>query len=51
MIRISKIALLRVPDRPECCVAAFGDIATNQLDVDLIIPVHPRRQLSNDISP
>ena len=45
----AKIALLRVPDRPGVASRLFGDIATNQLDVDLIIQsIHEGN--SNDIS-
>ncbi len=45
----AKVALLRVPDRPGVASRLFGDIAKNQLDVDLIIQsIHEGN--SNDIS-
>jgi aspartate kinase len=45
----AKVALLRVPDRPGVASRLFGDIANNQLDVDLIIQsIHEGN--SNDIS-
>jgi aspartate kinase len=45
----AKIALLHVPDRPGVASRLFGDIATHQLDVDLIIQsIHEGN--SNDIS-
>jgi aspartate kinase len=45
----SKVALLRVPDRPGVASRLFGDIANHQLDVDLIIQsIHEGN--SNDIS-
>lgn len=45
----AKVALLRVPDRPGVASRLFGDIAGNQLDVDLIIQsIHEGN--SNDIS-
>ena len=45
----AKIALLHVPDRPGVASRLFGDIASNQLDVDLIIQsIHEGN--SNDIS-
>ena len=45
----AKIALLHVPDRPGIASRLFGDIATKQLDVDLIIQsIHEGN--SNDIS-
>ena len=44
-----KIALLRVPDRPGVASRLFGDIASHQIDVDLIIQsIHDGN--SNDIS-
>ena len=45
----AKVALLRVPDRPGVAARLFGEIATNNLDVDLIIQsIHEGN--SNDIS-
>ncbi len=45
----AKVALLRVPDRPGVASRLFGEIAANNLDVDLIIQsIHDGN--SNDIS-
>ncbi len=45
----AKVALLRVPDRPGVASRLFGEIAANNLDVDLIIQsIHEGN--SNDIS-
>lgn len=45
----AKIALLHVPDRPGVASRLFGDIASHQLDVDLIIQsIHDGN--SNDIA-
>lgn len=45
----AKVALLRVPDRPGVAARLFGEIATQKLDVDLIIQsIHETN--SNDIA-
>ncbi len=45
----AKVALLRVPDRPGVAARLFGEIATQSLDVDLIIQsIHEGN--SNDIA-
>lgn len=45
----AKVALLRVPDRPGIAARLFGEIATQDLDVDLIIQsIHEGN--SNDIA-
>ena len=45
----AKVALLRVPDRPGVAARLFGEIATQDLDVDLIIQsIHEGN--SNDIA-
>ncbi len=45
----AKVALLRVPDRPGVAAKLFGEIATQDLDVDLIIQsIHEGN--SNDIA-
>ncbi|MBD1843377.1 aspartate kinase [Cyanobacteria bacterium FACHB-63] len=45
----AKVALLRVPDRPGVAAKLFGEIATQKLDVDLIIQsIHEGN--SNDIA-
>ncbi|MBW4517296.1 MAG: aspartate kinase [Timaviella obliquedivisa GSE-PSE-MK23-08B] len=45
----SKVALLRVPDRPGIAARLFGEIATQDLDVDLIIQsIHEAN--TNDIA-
>jgi aspartate kinase len=45
----AKVALLRVPDRPGVAARLFGEIATQDLDVDLIIQsIH--ESVTNDIA-
>ncbi|MFB2979147.1 aspartate kinase [Microseira sp. BLCC-F43] len=45
----AKVALLRVPDRPGVAARLFGEIATQDLDVDLIIQsIH--ESITNDIA-